>query len=74
MRGISTQREWGKFAPLSDDELIRYYGTTKPTRDVVEAYREVDFWEDLDRGYGVYFIVYTDEKPTEIYFGFYSND
>ncbi|RIH81704.1 hypothetical protein Mterra_03018 [Calidithermus terrae] len=54
--------------------LIRYYGTTKPTRDVVEAYREVDFWEDLERGYGVYFIVYTDEKPTEIYFGFYSND
>jgi hypothetical protein len=59
-------------APLSPDELKRYFGSEYPTRDDIEA--SDDFWEDLERGQARYAIVYADGKPSEIYFAGYSFD
>src|SRR4051812_21395612 len=43
-------------APLTDDVLERIFGTTQPTRAAVEA--NMDFLEDVERGQGVYIILY----------------
>jgi hypothetical protein len=59
--------------PLSDDQLVEFCGTAKPTRDVLE--RAGGFPEWVDRGFGVCIIVYDDSgRPSEIYFGGYSFD
>ena len=59
-------------APLSRDQLIDLYGTDKPTRDMVETNDE--FYEWIDRGLGIYVIVYDGETPSEIFFAGYSFD
>jgi hypothetical protein len=58
--------------PLPDDVLEELYGTTEPTRAMVEG--NMDFLEDVDRGMGVYIILYRDGKPDEICFAGYSFD
>src|SRR4029434_4510636 len=42
-------------APLLGDTLEKLYGTTKPTREMVE--RNMDFLEDVERGQGVYIVL-----------------
>lgn len=59
-------------APLPKDELVRLFGTDKPTRAMIE--RNTDFYEDIERGHGVYILAYKDGKPSEIFFGGYSFD
>jgi hypothetical protein len=59
-------------APLPDEVLEELYGTTQPTRAMVEP--NMDFWEDMERGQGVYIILYRDGKPDEICFAGYSFD
>ncbi len=58
--------------PLPDDELLECFGTTKPTREEVGA--SDGFWETVDRGEGLYIIVYKGNEPDEIFFGGYSFD
>jgi hypothetical protein len=50
---------------LSDDELISHFGTTKPTREMLEA--NPCFYEG-QRGTAVYVIVYKNDKPNKIFF------
>jgi hypothetical protein len=66
-------------APLSEEELRRFFGTEKPTRDMIETKK----WElreflqremGRSRGEGTYIIVYKDDEPDEIYFIGYSGD
>ncbi len=59
-------------APLSANELQDLYSTTQPTREMVE--QKMDFLEDVERGQGVYIILYQDDQPREILFAGYSFD
>jgi hypothetical protein len=58
--------------PLPDDVLQDLYGTTRPTRQAVEA--NMDFLEDVDRGQALYIILYRDDEPDELLFAGYSFD
>jgi hypothetical protein len=59
-------------APLSAAQLIELYGTEKPSREQVDSNDE--YYEWIDRGLGVYVIVYDGETPSEIFFAGYSFD
>ena len=63
---------FGVVAPLLKDELVRLFGTAEPTRAMIE--QNMDFYEDIERGQGVYIILYKDGQPSEIFFGGYSFD
>lgn len=58
---------------MANATLQRLYGTTEPTRDLVEP--DLAFFEDMDeRGQGVYVVLYHDGQPHEILFAGYSFD
>ncbi|WP_150106166.1 hypothetical protein [Rubinisphaera brasiliensis] len=59
-------------APLSAEELNRYFGTEKPTRNQIAD--SDDFWDDLERGMARYIILYDGEEPKQIYFVGFSFD
>jgi hypothetical protein len=69
---ISDEPEFCAVTPLDEEVLESLYGTTRPTRSMLEA--NMDFFEDVDRGQGVYVIAYCDGKPDEILFAGYSFD
>jgi len=71
--------------PLDDNDLVQLFGTTKPTRELVEnvliAWKPdpprpaLDlFWERIDRGQGRYIVTYSGSEPSEIFFAGYSFD
>jgi hypothetical protein len=59
-------------AALPAVKLRQYFGTERPTRAMVEESEEL--FEDMERGQGVYVVVYDDDEPSEIFFGGYSFD
>ena len=69
---VSDEADYGAVCPLSSSELTRYFGTDKPTRDQITT--NMDYYEDIERGQGIYIIVYKDDKPSEIFFAGYSFD
>lgn len=58
--------------PLGDDQLRTLFGTTQPTHEMIES--NMDFYEEIDRGQGIYITVYKDGKPSEYFFAGYSFD
>ena len=62
----------GMVAPLSADQLVKLFGTDKPTRAQIEEAGGYPEW--LDRGLSVYVIAYDGDTPSEIYFGGLSYD
>jgi hypothetical protein len=62
---ISDDHEFGCASPLSQDILRNIYGTTKPTKAAVEA--NMDFLDDVERGFAVYFLIYDSDLPTGNY-------
>ena len=58
--------------PLADEVLLDLYGTTRPTRAMVEA--NMDFLEEIERGHGVVITLYRDDQPNELMFAGYSFD
>jgi hypothetical protein len=72
MMHVSDEADFCSVCPLAKEELIRLFGTDKPTREMIEAKSE--FYEDIERGQGVYIVVYQNERPSEIFFGGYSFD
>jgi hypothetical protein len=58
--------------PVDDEALEELYGTTRPTRQMVEE--NMDFLADVDRGHCVYLITYKENDPDEILFAGYSFD
>jgi hypothetical protein len=72
MTRISAKPDFGAVTPLDADELLELFGTTKPTRDVVED--SDDLFEEIERGQGVCLVVYENDEPAEIYFAGYSYD
>src|SRR5919197_4342021 len=66
MEKVSDTPDYSAVAPLPEDELIELFGTNKPTHEMVEG--SDDLYEHLERGQGVYIVVYSDGQPSEIFF------
>ncbi len=69
---VSDELEFGVVATLADEKLIRLFGTTRPSRQVVESNH--DFWDGIERGEGIYVVLYKNDKPDEFFFAGYSCD
>jgi hypothetical protein len=57
---------------LSESDLTTLFGTTRPSREAVESSRLL--WERLERGTGVYVVLYAKGEPHEIFFAGISFD
>ena len=69
---VADEPDFGAVTPLDEDVLEELYGTTQPTRGMIES--NTDFFENIDRGQGIYITVYRDGQPDEIFFAGYSFD
>ena len=69
---IGEKPGYGVAAALPPDVLKRYFGTERPDRATVEESDEL--FEDIERGQGVYVVVYDNDQPSEIFFAGYSYD
>jgi hypothetical protein len=69
---ISEEPDYGAVTPIADETLLELFGTTHPTRQMIE--QNMDFFEEIERGQGVSIILYKDDKPDEIFFAGYSYD
>jgi len=59
-------------APVGDDDLQGFFGTTKPTAEDVKDCDEL--FDEIERGQGVYVVVYQDDEASQIFFAGYSYD
>ena len=59
-------------APLTPEELSRYFGDRAPTIDLVEQCDQL--WEELERGMARYVLTYEDGTPASLVFVGYSFD
>lgn len=69
---VSDEPDFGVVVPLSEEVLLDLYGTNQPTHEMI--LRNMDFFEDIERGQGIYITVYKDGAPAEIFFSGYSFD
>jgi hypothetical protein len=69
---ISDEPDYCAAAPLEPARLKELYGTTRPTREMIEG--NMDFLDSVERGKCAYIVLYNDENPTEICFAGYSFD
>jgi hypothetical protein len=58
--------------PLPDAQLQSLFGTSRPTHEMIES--NMEFYDSIERGQGVYIVVYKNDKPDEYFFGGYSFD
>jgi hypothetical protein len=72
IESVGDKPDSGVAAPLPEEELESWFGTTRPTHQMIEE--NMDFLEDVDRGNCVYIIAYKDDHPDEIFFAGYSYD
>jgi len=69
---VAEARKFGVVAPLRGKVLLRLFGTTQPTREMVEM--NDGFFEYADRGKGIYIVLYKNGEPDEVLFAGYSFD
>jgi hypothetical protein len=69
---FSDEPEFCAVTPLSQDVLKELYGTTQPTRAMIE--KNMDFLDDIERGHGVSIVAYKNGQPDEFFFAGYSFD
>jgi hypothetical protein len=72
MERIGQSPDHGVVVPLPLEQLLELYDTQHPTREMIE--RNMEFLESIERGQGVYIIVYKDGNPSEIFFAGFSYD
>lgn len=72
MMRVADEPDFFAVAPLPEEELVGLFGTDKPTREMVAGSDEL--FGTLERGQGVYVVVYKDDQPSEIFFAGYSFD
>ena len=72
MERVSDDPDYGSVTALSGDDLVGLFGTSKPTREMIESNDEL--FEAIERGQGVYIVAYRDDQPSEIFFAGYSFD
>lgn len=69
---ISVEPDYDVVAPLGEDELTEIFGTTRPSAaDVADCDELLD---QIERGQGVYVVVYENDQPAQIFFAGYSYD
>jgi hypothetical protein len=73
IQAIGGEPDFSVAAPLPEETLEELYGTTEPTRKMIED-NQLEFLEDVDRGHCVYVLAYKDGKPDEVLFAGYSFD
>lgn len=77
---ISATRDLEAISPAPADEIRRLFGTDRPTKSMVEqASREWtdefgEFMETYGRGEGVYWTLFENDQPAEIYIAGWSYD
>jgi len=69
---IGAKPDFDAVARLDDDELMEFFGTTRPTATDVEDSDEL--FDQIERGQGVYVVVYENDEPSQIFFAGYSYD
>ena len=69
---IGAEPDFGVAVSLPPERLEELYGTDKPIRKMVTE--NMDFFEDVDRGHAIYFVLFQDGKPSEIFFAGMSYD
>jgi hypothetical protein len=72
MERVSDEPDFNAVAPVPRQILQDLFGTDRPTREMVEGSEEL--FDALERGQGVYVVVYEGESPSEIFFAGYSFD
>ena len=72
MERIGQSPDYGVVVPLPAELLKELYDTAQPTRKMIE--QNMEFLESIERGQGVYVIVYENGSPSEIFFAGYSYD
>jgi hypothetical protein len=72
IRAVGDEPDFFVAAPLDETVIESLYGTPQPTREMIE--RNMNFFDDVERGHGVYTLAYKDGKPDEILFAGYSFD
>jgi hypothetical protein len=69
---ISEEPDYCCAAPLTPEELERYFGTRTPDADAIDHCEEA--WEDLERGKARYYVAYANGAPAGYVFFGYSFD
>lgn len=69
---VADEPNYFTVAPMPSEKQIQLFGTDKPTREMIE--RNHGFYEEIERGQGVYITAYKNDKPSEIFFAGYSFD
>ena len=72
MMNVSQSPEMCAVCPLPAAQLNALFGTTQPTHEMIESNHA--FYEDIQRGQGIYIVVYKAGKPDEYFFAGYSFD
>lgn len=65
-------RDFCTVAPLTVEELVKWFGSTKPTYGHVRMSN--GFGDTIERGSGRYIILYQSDSPSEVLFLGYSFD
>ena len=72
MDAIADEPDDGVVVPLSDAQLTELFGTNQPTHAMLEGSGKV--YDGIERGQGVYTVVYDQGEPSELFFAGYSYD
>lgn len=72
LQTVAEEQEYCAAAPAPKDDLEAVYGTSKPTREMIEG--DDSILEMVERGCGIYIVLYRGKKASEIYFAGYSFD
>lgn len=70
---VSEEDSYSTARILQKDELIKYFNTEKPTRNIIDE-NLYNLMENIERGKGLCITVYENEKPAELFFAGYSFD
>jgi len=69
---IADEPDFFVATPVSEETLRATYGTTRPTREMVEA--NITAINQIERGHAIYVVLYANDAPSEILFAGYSFD
>ncbi len=67
---IAEEPEFCAASPVPPEQLEELFGTRKPTREEFN----LEILGEVERGHGIYVVLYRDGAPDEIFFGGYSFD
>ncbi|MDP9173125.1 MAG: hypothetical protein M3O30_04565 [Planctomycetota bacterium] len=72
LQTIGDEADFGVAAKLADVMLKKLFGTTQPTHEMIES--NMEFFDEIERGQGIYAVVFKDGRPDELFFAGYSFD